>query len=65
MEEKINLSNSKQSSESSANPDIEEIMDKMSDYAQSKGLTKEKLEEILNENLILPLPGNIQPYESA
>ena len=31
-------------------PSIEEIMDRMSDYAESKGLTEEKLHEILIKN---------------
>ncbi len=31
-------------------PSIEDIMDSMSDYAESKGLTDSKLQEILAEN---------------
>ena len=31
-------------------PSIDEIMDRMSDYAESKGLTEEKLQEILAKN---------------
>jgi len=31
------------------NPPIEEIMDRMSDYAQSQGLTPKILESILND----------------
>jgi pantoate kinase len=32
-----------------AKPSLEEVMDRMSDYAQSRGLTPEILESILNE----------------